>query len=238
MNILNVCNGVHQALHEVKLNYHLKFSWYGYFVKLSTVLVILLFFTEKYFNEKTLGKPWDVTEYRSSFKNSTKPPRSQSCEIFNIDYSCKQNPNKWSIENMGSLSATENCNFCHSSKETIFYFLLDWKYSKCVWKFVHNVSMAIAQNMPCEEMIGSNTESDIANMLHIIVKTIYFYRCRCQKKIPNIKDMQKEMAIYWWIEESIAKRTNKLTKFNKRCPKAKFLLPVWNCNECMNYETC
>ena len=57
--------------------------------------------------------------------------------------------------------------------------------------------MDIMQNMPCEEMIGSSTESDIANMLHIIVKTIYFYRCRCQKKIPNIKDMQKEMAIYW-----------------------------------------
>ena len=50
--------------------------------------------------------------------------------------------------------------------------------------------------MPFEEMIGSNTESDIVNMLHIIVKQ-YLYRCRCQKKIPNIKGMQKEIAIYW-----------------------------------------
>ena len=58
MNILNVCNGVHQALHEVNLNYHLKLSWYGYFVKLSTVLGLLLFFKAKYFNEKTLGKSW------------------------------------------------------------------------------------------------------------------------------------------------------------------------------------
>ena len=69
--------------------------------------------------------------------------------------------------------------------------------------------MDIAQNMTCEEMITSYTESDIVNMLHIIVKQ-YFYRCRCQEKLP------REIGIYWRIEEFIAKRIHQFNKIFKK----------------------
>ena len=125
---------------------------------------------------------------------------------------CNQQLKDWKIID------NDRCNFCNLEKENISHTLFSCIFSKRIWKFVKELLSNYMTEINLENVLLNSIVDNpehVANFICVVTKQ-YIYRCRCQKKKPNIHGISREILLQANIERSIAFINKKSKKQEKR----------------------
>ena len=112
----------------------------------------------------------------------------------------------WGITN------DSKCTFCKKEEEDIFHLLFQCKFSKRIWDHVSKFcDIEINKETIILNTFYYKNNKHIFNLVGLILKQ-FLYRCRCQKKLPNISNFRTEIKQTFNIENIIARRNLKLSE--------------------------
>ena len=109
------------------------------------------------------------------------------------------------------IKDSDKCTFCHIHREELFHLFYKCKYMNTLWYNI--VQLCKLPKVPTfEDILLKNILPNaklLPNFLILLAKH-FIYRMRCEKKIPLFHIFQKEITLYKNLEETIARKNNKL----------------------------
>ena len=121
----------------------------------------------------------------------------------------------------GIIESTEgNCEFCNHVSETVVHILFECPKVQALLVLLRD--MCIKCSQPHDWSYVDYIMSDLSTKKYHIVNFIsiflkqYLYRCRCQKKQPNVSCFIRELEEYHYVEYVIAYSEGREKKHVKR----------------------